>query len=120
MNERKSLVSSIIISIALIVCVFILRDAYISKGYPSSQSSHINMDLSQVNQALTFANRDALVLYDAAAYLGLKQATLAAMLRQEKISGTYILINGNYVFSKKALDEWLYLKAKEHFVVTSY
>lgn len=109
MNNTGVMIAGFVLAISLVVSAVIIRDAYMAKVEAPS-IPYINADLSKVENALS--NRDSMMLYDLAAYLGINTENLAAfkeMIEKNKIEGLpYIKINGNFVFSKRAVDQWLY------------
>lgn len=110
-KNNNLLIGAIIISIALIICASILKDAYVNKGIPSQSSPYINLDITGLKEALS--DRDTLIGHDVAVYLGIDYDDLKQMLYQDKLKDIpYIRIKGEFIFSKKALDEWLYNAAK--------
>ena len=108
--------ASIIFSISLIICAFILKDAYMSKTVPPSLP-YISADLSQLRDALVYD--DVMLLDEAGAYLGYNYESMGefrSLVGYNKIPGLpYTKLSGKIVFSKKALDEWLYNAAKQNY-----
>jgi hypothetical protein len=112
----KIIIASIIFSLSLVVCAFILKDAYISKSVPQS-IPYISADLSQLRDALVYD--DVMLLEEAGYYLGYSNENMGefrSLVGYDKIPGLpYTKLSGKIVFSKKALDEWLYNATKQNY-----
>lgn len=114
---RVKLFSSIVIAVSLVICAFILKDAYIKKGYPPVPASAptVNVDLTKVEEALRLGGKDVLTAAEAAQYLGIKEDDFTTMLYNKKLDSLpYVNIAGRIVFSKKALNDWMEKAAKTH------
>lgn len=113
---NKNIAVSIILSLALIACAIILRDAYLNKTMPQS-IPYINADLSTLSNALQ--EDDTMLLEEAGYYLGYSTENMGdfrALVGQNKLEGLpYTRLSGRIVFSRKALDEWLYNAAKQNY-----
>lgn len=121
MDLGKGLITgSIIISVASIICVNILKDHLGRMPIPQTQSiPYINADLSKLENVLTNRDKNALTINEAAVYLGIKEEDFRSMVYGGKLKDIpYVDIAERIVFSKKALDEWLYDSAKLHFVIS--
>jgi len=116
--RKEIIVSGLIISFALIVCTLIFKDAYINKWYPNTMQANLNADFSAISKAISYSSKDALTLYELEDYLGMygpeKSGVLKSMLDSGTLEIPYTKIAGNIVFSKKAVDEWLYDSARSY------
>jgi hypothetical protein len=117
-GEKLNILPSLIVSISLIICAFILRDAYLDRGYPAPEIPYISADLSQLSNSLKLSNKDTLTLTDAADYLGIEEKVLSTMIHENKLEDfPYSVIDGKFIFSKKALDEWVYRTVDTNLII---
>ncbi len=114
-ESRGNIFSFFILAAAMIICAVILKDAYLGRGYPSPSIPYINMDISQLENALKTADKDTLTVSEAAGYLGIKEEEFSSMIYAGKLDEIpYVNINSTIVFSKKALNDWLEAASKAH------
>jgi hypothetical protein len=103
------LIGSIILAVALVVSVLIMKDAYLNKNV-SQSIPYINANVSGIEKALS--NNDSMMLYDFVAYIGGNTSNLEPYqkeIEENKFEGLpFIKINGIIVFSKRAVNQWLY------------
>lgn len=122
MDQNKGVVwGSIILAITAIICVSMFKDAYMKKSVPQPQTSipYINADVSKLEGLFKNQDKDALTVAEAASYLGIKQEIFTYMVYNEQLKDLpYVNLGGSIVFSKKALDEWIYNSSKSHVVIS--
>lgn len=99
---RESIVrifSSVIISIGIIVSGYFIS---------SSLSTNINFTLPNNLHVLDDSNEEFLSIFQASAYLSLEHSLFEQLIDSGEFASTYIVLNGQYIFSRSRLDNYLF------------
>lgn len=112
-SRGELIISSLIIAVALIICTTKLTNTNAFRGILNAYGS-INSSVSLNNgQANQRSYNEVLSIYDATSYLGIDEATLRNVVNSGNVLGIpYVSTGGQIIFSKKALDEWIYNASK--------
>lgn len=114
-NKNQLLGASIIMAVALLLCAYILKDSNLLKSHIPSPANHLSVSLSNADRNLEIKDKQVLSLWEAAAYLHVDSDALKDLLStQGSTNIPYMKIGNNFIFSKKALDEWVEQGAKSH------
>ncbi len=121
MKNSGIIIAGIAVAISLVISSKLIGDAYMAKVQAPS-IPYINADLSGIEKAM--GNKDSMLVYELADYLGMNGENMDVferMIRENKIEGLpYVKINEVYIFSKKAIDQWLYDSSLKKYKASAY
>jgi len=90
---------------------FVISSYIISHSLSNTINTNaaVNGVISVSNSDNTDKNSDVLMPYDAGAMLGYQSDEFIQMIKDGKLEGIpYVDLGDHYIFSKKALEEWVY------------
>lgn len=107
MNKNFLFISIIFLGLAMLISSFIISKS-LSINEPTIMNGNLNGSLT-LNDTNSYSRSDVLQASEAGAILGYDYNVFIQDIDNGKLKGIpYIEIGGHYVFSKKALEEWVY------------
>ena len=107
-------ISIILLGISFMISSLIIArslDKLVNKNFFSTINGSLNVSNSDYNNKI---ESDVLLIYDAEIMLGYEPNTLRQDIQKGKLEGIpYTKVGTQYLFSKKALEEWVYNRSKE-------
>jgi hypothetical protein len=79
----------------------------------NSVKNNIDNEKKQVNNNTNQTDKDLMTLSEAGNYLGTSANNLYYSIENKSITVPYTKIEGNYMFSKKAIDKWIETQMKQ-------
>lgn len=126
MEKEKLLPLSIIcLAISLVVSSMIIskglkESAFNTSGSLSGSISSIGSSIGQLSYTIKEINnntkeidKDLMNMKEAASYLGTSETNLFYSIQNKSITVPYTMIEGNQMFSKKAIDKWIETQMKQ-------
>lgn len=122
LKEKMISISLICFSVSMIISAIIISSGMKSNGESLSNSvqnmsTSLSNSISQIANSISKSNsqdehsvvtkRQTYDLATAAAYLGINQSQLVAIIEDRSSAIPYIKLNNEYVFYKDALDKWM-------------
>lgn len=108
MKKDLTFISILFLGISLLISSLIISKS-LSISEPTIMNGSLNGSLT-LNDTNSYKNSDVLQVYDAAAMLGYNDYNVLIQdINNGKLKGIpYTVIGNHYMFSKKALEEWIY------------
>lgn len=113
MIEKWKVASIIFLGLAIII-----GSANISQGLkhlpvaPATNMTHVGNSLYEISQVLKEDNslevqKDIMTMTETAAYMNLYYIDLKRMIEEQNSTIPYVKIDEQYIFHKKAIEEWM-------------
>jgi hypothetical protein len=126
MDREKLLPLSIIcLSISLVVSSIIIANGLREASFGASGSlngsissvgnsvGYLSNTIKEINNNTNGTDKDLMTMKEAASYLGTIENNLFYSIENKTITVPYTKIEGNYMFSKKAIDKWIETQMKQ-------
>lgn len=93
------LLCSCIISAGMVVSSYFISTSLVLPSMPSSIQIEGNLD--------TDNNKEFLSIYQASSFLSMDVDSLQRLIDSGELSSTYVILNGEYLFSRSLLSDYL-------------
>lgn len=112
-DSGGKIICCIIISIAIVICANMFTKTNFFQGNLNTTGNFNGSVTMYEGQNIGRLYDEVLSIYEAASYLRMEESILKSTINNGNTIGIpYISTGGQIIFSKKALDEWVYSTSK--------